>query len=288
MNLNKIVCEYFKGDKPFLIGRNGSTELEVLSYIMKNDDDSQLPEKLMKRLELHSGIFPATQESVFLWVNHYMKALESCDVMAEGWYLPLVKEEKCILDSVIPNRDKITLRNLEPYYATPDLRWTRYLDNKSVAIINSFANTCEEQTYMSKAVWPTHTDTLLPSSTRWYPFRTYFPPNVAGVNIEISWKVKTWHEAVDLVVEEVKSSKSKIDVAIIGCGALGMIIASRLKNLGIQCVLMGGAIQILFGIKGERWIRHPVISKFFNDAWIFPPEYLKPSSANLIENACYW
>jgi hypothetical protein len=86
----------------------------------------------------------------------------------------------------------------------------------------------------------------------------------------------------------IKNSKNKIDVAIIGCGALGMIIGSRLKSLGVQCIVMGGAIQILFGIKGARWLNHPVISKLFNDAWIFPPEYLKPSSANLIENACYW
>ena len=288
MNSSEKVCEYFKSDKPFLIGRNGSTELEVLSYFLTNGIDCIFPEKLMKRLELYSGIFPATQESVSLWVSDYINALESSDVIAEGWYTPLISEEKYILDSMAPNRVKISLRNLEPYYSIPDLRWTKYLDNKNVAIINSFANTCDEQTYLSKAVWPDHTNTLLPASTQWIPIRTYFPPNVAGLNGETSWKVKSWYHAINLVVEEVKNSKNKIDVAIIGCGALGMIIGSRLKSLGVQCIVMGGAIQILFGIKGARWLNHPVISKFFNDAWIFPPEYLKPSSANLIENACYW
>ena len=69
MNSSEKVCQYFKSDKPFLIGRNGSTELEVLSYFLTNGVDSVFSEKLMKRLELYSGVFPATQESVSLWVS---------------------------------------------------------------------------------------------------------------------------------------------------------------------------------------------------------------------------
>lgn len=282
------MCSVFKSKKPFLIGRNGSTELEVLAYVLKNGNDCIFPEQLMKRLELYSGIFPATQESVSLWVKTYKKALESCDMIAEGWYQPLVNEEKYIIDSIIPRAEKIMLRNLEPYYVKPELRWSSFLAKKTVAIINSFAHTCEEQTYLSKAIWPEHTETYLPSSTKWVPIQTYFPPNIAGENKEASWEVDSWFNAVEEIVKEVKENRYHIDIAIIGCGALGMIIASELKKIGIQSIVMGGAVQLLFGIRGKRWETHSVISKFFNDAWVYPPNTCKPIGFKKIEGGCYW
>ena len=282
------ICKQFKMNRPFLIGRNGSTELEILSYVLKNGDNCLFPEQLMKRLELYSGIFPATQESVSLWVKEYKMALASCDMIAEGWYEPLKHEEKYILDSIIPERKKIMLRNLEPYYVKPQLRWSSLLEKKTVAIINSFAQTCEEQTYLSKAIWPTDTQSLLPSSTKWVPIQTYFPPNIAGSNNEVSWNVESWNTAVEQIVKQVEEERYHIDIAIIGCGALGMIIASKLKEMGIQCIVMGGALQILFGIRGKRWDTHPVISKFFNDAWVVPPDSCKPLGFKKIEGGCYW
>jgi type I restriction enzyme S subunit len=84
-------------------------------------------------------------------------------------------------------------------------------------------------------------------------------------------------------VKQVEEERYHIDIAIIGCGALGMIIASRLKMLGIQCIVMGGALQILFGVRGKRWETHPVISKFFNDAWVVPPNSCKPHDYKAIE-----
>ena len=283
-NAQKI-CNLFKSKEPFLIGRNGSTELEVLAYSLNN---SVFPEQLMKRLELFSGVFPATQESVSLWVKTYKNALESCNMIAEGWYEPLKHEEKYILDSIIPKREKIMLRNLEPYYVKPHLRWSSFLAKKTVAIINSFANTCEEQTYLSKAIWPENTESFLPSSTKWVPIKTYFPPNIAGENNEASWQVRNWFTAVQQIVKQVEEERYNIDIAIIGCGALGMIIASELKMLGIQCIVMGGATQLLFGVRGKRWETHPVISKFFNDAWVVPPDSSKPVGFKKIEGGCYW
>lgn len=279
----EILCSYFENTKPFLIGRNGSTELQILYYYMKHKEVSQ---QLMNALELYSGIFPATEESVKRWLNEYLISLEECDIMAEGWYEPLKIFEKSLLDKTVPNRKSVLLRNLEPYYVVPEVRWSNYLANKHVGIISSFANTCEEQTYLSKAIWGNSSESLLPSSTQWIPIQTYFPPKIAGTNTEISWKCNNWEEAVESVIESYKTNP--FEIALIGCGALGMIIGARLKKLGVQVIIMGGAIQILFGIRGKRWENHSVIKNFFNDAWIYPPEHLKPSNSHLIENSCYW
>ena len=282
----RLVCSYFQDNKPFLIGRNGSTELEILYYYTLYG--STIPQQLMDRLETYSGIFPATQESIKKWIEKYLESLASCDVIAEGWYEAFQISEKKLLDNIIPYRKKILLRNLEPYYFTPELRWTQYLSGKRVAIINSFAQTCEEQTYLSKAIWGNTSETLLPSKIQWVPINTYFPPKIAGTNSSSNWPlvVKSWEYAVTYILE--KCNENPFEVAIIGCGALGMIIGAELKKMGIQVIVMGGATQILFGIKGKRWKNHEVISKFFNDSWIYPPSYLTPTHSQMIENGCYW
>jgi hypothetical protein len=51
---------------------------------------------------------------------------------------------------------------------------------------------------------------------------------------------------------------------------------------------MGGAIQVLFGIRGNRWSSHPVISRFWNEAWVYPSLEETPGSAESVERGCYW
>jgi hypothetical protein len=77
-------------------------------------------------------------------------------------------------------------------------------------------------------------------------------------------------------------------VALLGCGGLAMPLALRLKKRGIVVIVLGGAIQLLFGIKGRRWTTHPVISGFFNDYWIYPSVEEIPGAAADIEGGCYW
>lgn len=277
----KEMCELFKNKKPFLIGRNGTVELEGL--ICHFFDETMSINKL-RQLNFNAGIFPLKMLDCFF--KTYLEVLKNCDMIAEGWYKPLQAREKTILDSLNKDRKSILLRNLEPYYVKPEYRWTKYLENRRVAIINSFADLCESQTYLSKAIWPNDSESLLPSSTTWIPIRTYYSPELA--NGKCGWpdSVKNWKDAVKYVVEKV--IEESCDTAIIGCGGLGMIIGHELKNKGLQCIVMGGATQILFGVYGKRWENHEIISKFFNNAWIKPDDEHTPNNSKIVENGCYW
>ena len=51
---------------------------------------------------------------------------------------------------------------------------------------------------------------------------------------------------------------------------------------------MGGATQILFGIKGRRWEEIPFFQNLINEYWVRPSIDETPSKANLVEDACYW
>ena len=67
-----------------------------------------------------------------------------------------------------------------------------------------------------------------------------------------------------------------------------MLIGSELKQRGVIAIVLGGATQVLFGIKGMRWATHSVISEFWNEAWVWPKQSETPLGASSIEGACYW
>lgn len=97
-------------------------------------------------------------------------------------------------------------------------------------------------------------------------------------------KYKTWFEAL----EDMKSQISGIDfdIALIGAGAYGMFLGAHCKALGKQAVHMGGALQLLFGIKGKRW--DPC--GFYNEHWIRPATGETPKGVEKFEHGtfAYW
>ena len=94
-----------------------------------------------------------------------------------------------------------------------------------------------------------------------------------------------WEDALEYMYGE--AMKIDFDVAIIGCGAYGMPLGARLKDSGKIAIHLGGATQLLFGIKGARWDNHP-LSRLYNDNWVRPLETETPKAAKKVENACYW
>ena len=79
-------------------------------------------------------------------------------------------------------------------------------------------------------------------------------------------------------------------MAIIGCGAYGMPLAAKLKQAGKQAIHLGGATQLLFGIKGRRWEENypSKIATCFNADWTYPLDSEKPKNGGTVEMGCYW
>ena len=83
------------------------------------------------------------------------------------------------------------------------------------------------------------------------------------------------------------------DIALVSCGGFGMILSDYIYSKMKKSVLyVGGGLQLYFGIKGNRWNSHPIISKLFNDKWTNVLEEDKPptlaKNPRLCENSCYW
>jgi len=286
------ICSAFESGNPFFIGRNGSSEMEALAF-WNTYRHTSFPRpnlrswnpSLMRKLERGVGIWPATEGCFDKWSKEYIEALKLLDGVAAGWYEPLRIAEANLLTTYAPDAFRMPLRSLEPYYVEPADRWTAFLAGKRVAVVSSFTGTIQSQ-LLKSGIWDRQ-ETILPPTTTWIPIRSYYPPEVS-LGDSTSWPpdIRSWDEAAQMIVDKVVDSGASL--ALIGCGGLGMIIGGRLKRLGISSVVMGGAIQVLFGIKGLRWETHTTISKFWNDAWVWPDPSETPSGALKIEGGCYW
>jgi hypothetical protein len=94
--------------------------------------------------------------------------------------------------------------------------------------------------------------------------------------------------ALDLLEEITERiASSDFDVALIAGGSLGIPIAVSVKRLGKIGISLGGHLQIVFGVHGERWLSQPSWHRdYFNDAWIrMPAEYVPETSAPEVD---YW
>lgn len=270
-----------------LIGRNGTIELEALLYRLYQAAPNQsYPSHITRRLELHAGVWPSDKNMVDRWVFQLLEAIRLCDVLVAGWYEPLKEAEERLLNATNTLAPRIPLRSLEPYYVVPELRWTQLLAGQRVAVVTSFAKTIEEQIEKREEIWPIATDSILPLNVEWVPIQTGYAPALAKGVAAWPSDIQTWDTAVSYIVRKVVASKASI--ALIGCGGLGMLIGAELKKQGIIAIVMGGATQVLFGIKGQRWSKHSVISTFWNESWVWPKGTETPSGASLIEGGCYW
>lgn len=278
---------------PFFIGRNGTIETEALYFYMTmrvgSGHQKPYPARILEQMQRNAGIFPGTDEALDAWAQEYLGHLGSLTGLAAGWYQPLAHIEAAILNRYAPTAFRTPLRSLEPYYSEPSLQWPRLLAGKRVAVVSSFTESIKRQLASPEAahIWKGEQAGLLPiANTDWSFVRTGYAPITALGHAGWPKGINSWEAAADYVVGAILANGA--EVALIGCGGLGMIVAGRLKAAGVSAFVLGGAIQVLFGIKGMRWERHDVISKFWNSAWIWPTEEEMPGGASLIEGGCYW
>ena len=112
--------------------------------------------------------------------------------------------------------------------------------------------------------------------------------SIKGSNPQFS----NWFDALHFMEEQIDNIN--YDICLLGCGAYGFPLAAHIKRNGKKAIHIGGALQLYFGIKGKRWEGNGYqselnnYSRLFNQYWIRPSAEETPSSANNVENSCYW
>ncbi len=129
-----------------LIGRWGTIEFEMVWF-------GHAERRFV--LERNAGVFPCQKQiDVESWREEYVNAIQNTDVLATGWYAPIKQAEQKLIDYVQWKGKQILLRGIEPYYVSPEHRWTTLLQNKRVCVVSSFTDSAKKQIAKgSQAIW---------------------------------------------------------------------------------------------------------------------------------------
>lgn len=262
-------------NSPCMIGRFGASEMRVVSEYQKIELGIQ--EKIsidsIQQLCQWSGFFPFDESLTERFAREILQAAGELDMLGV-WNVAM--EEYTIL-KYAPQTAITALSTLEPWYMASN-PWSRALEGRKVLIIHPFSKTIEEQYKKREELFP-GTD-ILPK------FELHTMKAVQTIAGEKDDRFETWFDALEYMFEE--AMHIDFDVAILGCGAYGFPLAAKIKQAGKKAVHLGGATQLLLGIKGKRWDDMPQISKLYNESWVRPSKDEMPQKAATVEKGCYW
>lgn len=259
---------------PFMAARFGSVELRCMIEREKIQNDLLLDysEKTYRSMHHNAGFFPAEGCAFDGFADVMKRSSQEVDLLGV-WYNNL---ENYYIDTYMKEATLTRIGALEPYFF--ERPWSRALKGKKVLVIHPFVESIQEQ-YSRRELLFENQDVLPEFQLLCYKA----PQTVEGEDIS---QYQSWFEVLDKMHGDI--SAMEYDVAILGCGAYGFPLAAMIKKDGKQAIHMGGATQILFGIKGKRWDEHPVISKLYNEYWIRPGKQEQTNKHDQIENGCYW
>ena len=255
--------------RPFLASRLGWMECYGLGLW---DTSQPVEQSFIDKLRRHAGVFPPTKENFETFCSIYLDAAREIDLLGlmESPY------EKHLVESHIPKGLRCGLGSLEPYLN--GVPWSRSLKGLRVLVVHAFADSIKRQ-YQENRSRLFSDPQVLPE------FDLYCvkaPQTMLGETAGFS----CWSEALADLKKRVDALD--YDVAIIGCGAYGLPLGAHIKQAGKVAIHFGGAVQLLFGISGQRWRDKPEFCAIMRNTWISPSEFERPPGWKKIEEGCYW
>lgn len=290
-----IIYELLSTEKPCMICRFGSTELSTVVGFLEMAKNKHNPLQYIKgkipawwnkqflcnQIQDFSGFFPNEAFSVQRFVDVVCEDVKQIDVLG-SW----VKSESFIAPMLL-HAKKVFLRDLEPFWGKQP--WTRVLEGKNVLVVHPFADQILQQ-------YKEHRNDLFDDKDILPNFNLEVIPAVQSLGGEANG-FKDWFEALQWMKNEI--DRHDYDICLIGCGAYGMSLAAHVKRTGRKAVHLAGALQLLFGIIGNRWtdpnygvkewgIPVGAYSNLINEYWVRPGKQGRPQNAHKVEGACYW
>lgn len=269
-----VLREKIKSGQPFCSGRLGHTEGWItMKYINSLCYDSNS----LWWLYHTSGFFSETDyevKDVDQYAAKTVEALSNMDILFSQF-----DDSMCAINHCLPDTSPIfPFEGL--WHDSPslddDVSWIEALAGKKVLVISPFSKTIKMQYEKRELLF--HGNQILPEFE-------LIPFQMISTQYGNKCGFRDFFQAYDYILEEI--SRIDFDIALIGAGAYGFLLASDIKNMGKQSVELCSYLMPLFGIKIKRNLTEPHINKFYNSNWSFPIE--EPvAHYRQIENGCYW
>ena len=268
---NEFIYSGITGNAPFAVGRTGFAEIGFFccaqSEIYYNSKVHYYwtPSYINGLHEITSG--QDRKDGLKRYHSIVMDSLYSMD--AVGTF-----PEMFMCDAVFETVPNITskvlfgINALDTIHECEGFFWTKALAGKKVLIVSPFHREILNQYKRKDLLWP---DGRIPS------FEIDYDPSIWVDDFPGSF-----FDALECIIDRVL--KKDFDVALLGCGELGLPLAGAIKKSGRKAIQLGSVLHILFGLKGKRWDDRGI----YNEYWIRPGEDTKPTYSNTIDNNTYW
>jgi hypothetical protein len=275
---NLVVRDMLMRGEPGLVARLGSSELRCITYFTRwsllRKAGAPYPRSVRREMRLNAGFFPASASNLDRVATELLSAASQADVMAV-WYN---RNEDRIVRRYCPSASLVELSCLEAMrFQSP---WTAALAGKVVLVVHPFARSIESQ-YRAHRRELFANPAILPE----FELKTIRSVQSIAGNTD---GFENWFDALRHMSDLIRAEQ--FDIAIVGAGAYGLPLAAFVKSLGKQAIHLGGATQILFGIKGRRWETEYAdsIGALINEHWVRPLPEETPERSAMVEGGSYW
>ena len=281
---NSLIYSKLLTGKPCMISRFGSNELYATISYMRGGHPlwflrTIYPFWVSPQVDYHmknnAGFFNSSHKAYCKFADLMVKCAKEIDILG-SW-----QENEYTMNKYL-SCERVHLDSLVPFFANEP--WTKYLEGKKVLVVHPFRNTILSQYENRNLLFP-NTD-ILPQFSKLTVLKA-----IQSSRGETADNFATWFDALHYMEEEI--DKTDYDIDIIGCGAYGMPLAAHCKKMGKQAIHLGGALQLLFGIKGKRWETEGFYKEKYyplmqNPYWTHPSENEKPKQPMIDRDNCYW
>ena len=278
LNGSTLIRSYLDSDRSGAFGKIGGTEGKAISLRLRPLTKYLHYNRYLRfrnKLHLKSGVFPETNREFERFLDIYTKeTLPEMDGIC-SWRGPsdFYAREAFARNARLIDWDCLYL---EPI--TNPMSWTASLKDKKVLVVSSFKATIPQQAAKIRELWADrpHLHALENMTVLPCPLYAHLEPPQ-----DVSWSA---------ALERMKSemSAADFDVCLIAAGAWSLSLAVHAKKLGKIGIHMGGALQLLFGITGNRWEKGGGLGAIKNEHWCYPLDADTPNSFEGTEDAAYW
>ena len=259
---------------PYAVGRLGGVEANLImcgkqipSFFWRPDSWTLFADTVTGAT--NAGIRPRNPQSYRVFARLAWDALQQLDLLGvwktgyEAICLgPHTKKKFFDVELTGPNGEN-------------DAHWMRALKGRRVLVISPFTVTIQSQMPKLGKIWP-EMPWLAETDFNLVPFPYLIDEDYP----------ETWWEVYERIGKIV--SAGKYDVALFGCGGLGLPFAQLAKDAGRVGIHLGGHLQLIFGIYGQRHLNQSWFRDQMNEYWVRPDSSEVPLCAKRVEGGCYW
>ena len=267
-----LIKTILESNKPCMISRFGSTELQTLLYCKFYPLSVSLKKRIFYNIQYASGFFPVTFENLKKFYRLYADDVKDLDLLV-SWRI-----EELFFQNWISKLPEIKKTTLDSFYAH-EHPWTSSLKGKKILVVHPFAETIESQ-YSNKRELLFENKEVLPEFASLQTIKAV--QSIAGNPVVFN----SWFDALNWMKSEI--DKKSFDIALLGCGAYALPLAAHIKRIGKKAVHMGGVLQFLFGITSKRYDENEEYKPYINEHFVYPDARDRPKNASAVEGGCYW